>query len=1292
MRKHYAVQLPSGRRELAIAVGLGTLGTAVTIVQMTLLSDVLGGALLGRQHVKQMSPPLLWLLGAVALRALLAWREEVSAQHAGLRLTGALRERLFDHLLQLGPGYLQRERSGELATTAIEGVDRLLPYYQRYLPVQALSLIVPALIILFLVKIDLLGALLLLVTAPVIPLLMVLIGSYTQTHVQRHWLALSRLGAQFLDTLQGLPTLLLFGRGEAAAEQVRAASTAYQERTMQVLRVAFLSGMVLDIMIGMAIGLVAVVVAIQLLAGSLPFASALLVLLLAPECYRPLREMGAQRHTAMEGKAGGERILEVLQEPLPVVAAPARSKNLGSSAECAGRQLDGPLTVELSGVTYCYQDGHRVAEDATSHERAPANGISVRSAHTGRARTPALRPENAHPAIAGVTLTLPAGRRTALVGRSGAGKSTLVNLLMRFLDPQEGTISVNGVTLAELSPHLWRTHVALVPQQPHLFSGTIAENLLLARPEATMADLEWAAEQAGAAEFIARLPGGYAAPVGEEGALLSAGQVQRLAIARAFLKDAPLLILDEPTSALDPEHEIKIHQALDRLMAGRTVLVAAHRLNTILGADQIAVLEEGRLVETGSHRELLERGGAYAVLMGSRAGVYGGDGVVRTVRPLSDARDGPPTLKRRATVTKPAEAGWARAAVGPAPSPACGASSRPRLHPVSPRVKARTSQRRDQGNGCANNVTHGRDACIPGADCSPLPPRLLALLHPHAGRIVLALLLGVLTGVAGAGLLAVGAYLIGAAALGTPLLALGIPIMLVRLFGVGRGITRYAERLSAHRITFALLTDLRVWCYRRLLPLVPARLSSYRSGDLLTRLVQDVADLEGLYLRVVAPSIVAVVVSVLIVLFFVHFVLPLAGTMLGFLLLAGGGVPWLVDRWSHAAQAEVVRTRAALQAQLVDVLQGMTDLLALGREAARRGGLSNGQTLLRDSRLRLAQVAGIQRSLATLLAGGTMWTVLVLAIRLSGQGALQPLFLPLLTLVALVAIEAVQPLGEAFAVYRGATASAERVAELLDATPAVADPPRPRPAPAQFAISFEHITFSYQPGAPAALRDVSFEVAQGSRVAIVGPSGAGKTTLVNLLVRFWDPDEGSIGLGCHDLREYALHDLRRSIGVVSQRTTIFNDTLRRNLLLARPEASDRELLQALERARLADLVAQSPQGLDRWVGEQGVQLSGGERQRLAIARTLLLDAPVLVLDEPTANLDPATERELLDELHSIMVGRTTISITHRLVGLEHMDEILVLDGGQIVERGTHGHLLVEGGLYRRLIDVQEQMV
>jgi len=584
-------------------------------------------------------------------------------------------------------------------------------------------------------------------------------------------------------------------------------------------------------------------------------------------------------------------------------------------------------------------------------------------------------------------------------------------------------------------------------------------------------------------------------------------------------------------------------------------------------------------------------------------------------------------------------------------------------------------------------------------------------LRAHLGLVALALFLGVLTGAAGVGLLATGAHLISAAAAGTPLLALGIPIALVRLFGVGRGVARYAERLASHRVTFTVLTDLRVWCYRRLAPLAPARLLHYHSGDLLTRLVTDVADLEALYLRVCAPIILALVLSGLLGLLVAQFSLLLAGVLLAYLALAGIGAPLLVHRLARVHHAQVVSGRAALQASLVEALQGMAELLVFGPRPGRPGvatpnpfaiasgvtggpqaALDCGNAQLARSRTRLAQIAGVQRLLALLLAGLALWTILLLAIQRSDRGALGGADLAMLAVVTLIAFEFVQPLGEALAGVERAIRAGRRIYEVIDAAPEVTNLPGPRPTPTAFDLAFDGVTFAYRPGVPDALSDVSFAIAPGARVAVVGPSGSGKTTLLNLLLRCWDPDVGAVRLGGRDLREFAVDELRRSIAVAGQRSYVFNDTLRRNLLLARPSASDAQLRWALERARLGEIVDASPQGLDRWVGEQGVQLSGGERQRLIIARAVLQDAPVLVLDEPTANLDPATEGELLAQLAGIMAGRTTLYVTHRLVGLGLMDEILVLDAGRLVERGTHQQLVTRGGLYQRMFEVQEGFV
>jgi ATP-binding cassette subfamily C protein CydC len=511
---------------------------------------------------------------------------------------------------------------------------------------------------------------------------------------------------------------------------------------------------------------------------------------------------------------------------------------------------------------------------------------------------------------------------------------------------------------------------------------------------------------------------------------------------------------------------------------------------------------------------------------------------------------------------------------------------------------------------------------------------------------------------------------------------------------VSRSTSRYVERLVSHNITFRLLARLRTWVYSRLEPLAPSHLLTYRSGDVLTRLVADVEELQNVYLRMVSPIIVAIIISLLTFALFAIFSTLLAWVAVAFLVATGLGVPFLSAVLARGLGRRQLVLRAELNAQIVDGIQGMQDLLAYGHASSQQQKIATIESELGRIQRRMAWVSGLQQMLHDAMMNLALLTLLVLAIPLVVTKAINGVYLGFLALLILASFEAIQPLGQAFQFLGHAIAAGERLFKITDAVPSITEPAAPLLAPlshssAGHTLEFKQVHFAYGADESEVLSEISLRVQAGQRIAVVGPSGSGKSTLVRLALRFWDPKQGAICLDGQDIRQYALSDLRALMGVVDQDTYLFNDTLRRNLLLARPAASDSEIAQVLEQAQLSEFVRQLPQGLDSWIGEQGLRLSGGERQRLAIARALLKDAPLLILDEVTANLDPLTECALLEELHVLMQGRTTLLITHRLVGMERMDEILVLDHGRIIERGIHDQLLAAGGCYRQMFDIQQ---
>ena len=545
--------------------------------------------------------------------------------------------------------------------------------------------------------------------------------------------------------------------------------------------------------------------------------------------------------------------------------------------------------------------------------------------------------------------------------------------------------------------------------------------------------------------------------------------------------------------------------------------------------------------------------------------------------------------------------------------------------------------------------------------------RLVALARLPRSRIALSLLLATLAVGFAVGLLATAGYLISRAAEQPPILSLTVAIVLVRFLGLARPIARYADRLAAHDLALRGLGRIRAAVYERIEPLAPGQLDGYRRGDLLARMVGDVDALQGLYVRGLGPPVVALVVGAACI-GVTAAVLPVAAGILALgLLVAGVAVPWLSAALSGTAGGRQAVGRGALTADLVEVLRGAPELVAYGQEEAalaRVRGLD--RELTRNGR-RDALVAGLGEALTILVTGLTTAGVLAVAVLASGEGTLDPVLVATLALLALASFEAVAPLAATARELSATFASGRRVLALVDRSPAIQDPPSPLSGPPRDAtVALNGVTAGYG-GDPPVVRDLRLALAPGRKIALVGPSGAGKTTVTRLLLRFLDPRAGTVTIAGHDLREYAQADVRRQFAIAGQEAYVFDSTIRENLRLARPDASDAQLRAVLRRAGLDDWVASLADGLDTQVGEEGSRLSGGQRQRLTLARALLADAPVLVLDEPTAHLDPSTAQSVMDDVLDAAEGRSVLLITHRPEGLERMDEIVVLDDGRIAD-------------------------
>lgn len=554
------------RAPFVLSLAASTAASLSLVAQAYLLSRVVAGAFIEKAAPGELLPPIgLFMLFAL-LRMLLGWFGHTEAKRGSCEVRRRLFERLTLSVARRGPLFTRTVASGRLSTTLLKGVESLDPYFSQYLPQLFLALATPLLILGAVFPADAVSGFILLATAPLIPLFMALIGRRAGAMTDRQWESLSRMSGYFLDMLQGLTTLKLLARSRSRRDAIAEAGEGFRKATMQVLRVAFLSSLTLELVGTIGTAMVAVAIGLRLLSAGLDFRTALFILLLTPDFYLPLRQLGLKFHAGMEGVSASKEIFRVLEGEEP---------NPHTQEEGTLQAMEpGETDIRFEEVSYSY-------------------------------------PGSASPALDGVTCTLPTGSITALVGPSGAGKSTLLNLLLRFQEPDSGTILSGGRPIGGVATEAWRRRVAWVPQHPFLFNDTLRENIMMANRQADEKELRSALRSAGLEELVSSLPEGLETRLGEGGARFSGGEAQRIALARAFIKDAPLVVLDEPTSHTDPELELALNRSMRELMRGRTAVLIAHRLESIRTADAVLVLEGGRVAASGTHRELMETSDFY---------------------------------------------------------------------------------------------------------------------------------------------------------------------------------------------------------------------------------------------------------------------------------------------------------------------------------------------------------------------------------------------------------------------------------------------------------------------------------------------------------------------------------------------------------------------------------------------------------------------------------------------------------------------------------------------------------
>ena len=1152
------------------------------ITVMWVLARILGGivtdGLSAALAVDALAQTALPLAAAIIVRAASIYLAQRAGDKAAFEAVRRVRSLVYDKLTALGPSYTETVPTAEAVQTSVEGATQLQVYFGGYLPQLFFAGLAPITLFVLLVGQAGLPAALLLACVPVIPISIMMVMRNAKKIGAEYWGSYVDLGGMFLEAVQGLTTLKVYQPDRSWHERINAESERFRTATMRLLVMQLRSICVMDLVVYMGAALGIIVAVLQLATGKIGFEAAFLIVFLSQEFFLPMRRLGSLFHTAMNGMAASRRMFGILDTPEP---------------ERGDVELDGRGDIELAGVSYAYGD------------RTVLDSASATIAH---------------------------GSLVALVGESGGGKSTLAGIIAGRKGAYRGSVRIGGVELRDVTAASLMRAVTLVPTNGYLFAGTLRDNLLLAQPNATDTELLRALDRTRVAAFV-QANGGLDMVINEGGTNLSGGQRQRVCMARALLHDSPIYVFDEATSNVDAASEAAIGEVIASLAGEHTVIVVAHRLSTIVDADQILVLERGRIAERGTHDGLLSNAGVYARMWNSQeqlsAYAYAEDGAedvaVAEAAEGDDGRDG---------------ADMADAAAAPGS---------------------------DHARRSAPSIMW----------------RMMGLVRPLAGWLVLAVALGSIGMLTAAFVPAFGAFGL-MAALGHNALGLGLVASCAACAacGITRGPLHYGEQLCNHYIAFRLLAHIRDLVFGALRQLAPAKLEGRGKGELVSLVTSDIELLEVFYAHTISPIAIALVCTAV----FEGFLLAVSPELAGIALVAYAVLGVLLPLVSAKACGTTGRQSregtGKLGAFVLDSLRGASETIqfAGGADRSRALGELTEQVGAVDARLKRRQAASEAVADALILAANLVMLGRALQLVSAGTIDFAAAFVAVFTFVSSFgSVMAVSRLGASL---QETLASGARVLDLLDERPQCAEVTDGQDV--EFAgAAAEHVSFSYAGSVDAGgagateqaandtaasliLDDVTCTFAPGTMTCIMGRSGSGKSTLLKLLMRFWDPAAGTITVSGVDARHINTASLRSHEAYMTQDTHLFCGTVRENLLVAHANATDAELLDACRSASLTTLIDRLPQGLDTPVAELGDSLSGGERQRIGLARIFLNDAPFILLDEPTSALDALNEASVMQAIDELKRrGKTIVLVSHRASTCAFADFSLSVEHGRL---------------------------